>query len=423
MTRSSLLVLLVSLLVIKAAPAGAQADADGCGPYVLNGTVLECAAAGSARDQLRRGTFIAGSAATGETLAQAIGIEVATAPFGSSSGGFTYTFDRNERGWRRTSPTFGPSFAERALTIGKGKLSTGFNILARRYDTVDGLDLDGFGVFRFEGGSLAVSESRVELDVQTDTLAAFAHYGLFDNFDLGVMVPYVRVSTEGWSRIFGQTDEELQRVRLDRSANGIGDIAIMGKYRFWQSARGAAASLRRNAAMAVAVIARIPSGDSDELLGLGTSRTLVSFIGSATTGRFSPHLNVGYEIWSDAVTTSRDFQGDTTLSVRDQVVYNAGIEFELHSRLTVVADVVGRYLKGGGQVGYQPFAYPPNLSNVRGAEALVAVPHGFNTVILAPGAKWNVYGSALLTASMLITTTDGGLRDIVTPVVGIDWGF
>ena len=423
MPRPSLPALALALLLIGAGPAGAQTDPDECGPYVLNGTVLECVARGPLREQLRSGTFIAGSAATGEMLAQALGLEVATAPLGSSSGGFTYTFDRDRRGWTRTSPTFGPSFSERALTIGKNKLSAGFNVLTRRYDTVDRLDLDDFSVFRFEGGSLSVSESRVQLNVKTDTLAVFAQYGLRDNFDVGVLVPYVSVSIDGSSRIFGETDEELQRVNVDKSANGIGDIAIIGKYRFWQSARTAAASLRSNTAMAVAVTVRVPSGDSDDLLGLGLTRTLVSFIGSGTMGRFSPHVNIGYEFWSDAVTTSRDFQGQSTLSIQDQVQYNAGAEFELHPRLTVVADVLGRYLRGGGQIGYQPFAFPPNRTNVAGAEALVAVPGGFHTVIVAPGVKWNIYRSALLTGNVLISATDGGLSDRVTPVIGIDWGF
>lgn len=423
MPRFSLPAFALAVSLIGVGPAGAQTDPDECGPYVLNGTVLECVATGPLREQLRSGTFIAGSAATGETLAQALGLEVATAPLGSSSGGFTFTFDPDRRGWTRTSATFGPSFSERALTIGKNKLSAGFNVLTRRYDTVDRLDLDDFSVFRFEGGSLAVSESRVQLNVQTDTLAAFAQYGLLDNFDVGVLVPYVRVSIDGSSRIFGQADEELQSVRLDTSANGIGDIAISGKYRFWQSARSDAASLRRNAGMAVAVTVRVPSGDSDDLLGLGLSRTLVSFIGSATMGRFSPHVNIGYEFWSDALTTARDFQGLSTLSIQDQVQYSAGAEFELHSRLTFVADVLGRYLRGGGQLGYQPFAFPPNRTNVAGAQALVAVPGGFHTVIVVPGVKWNVYRSALLTGNVLITATDGGLRDRVTPVVGIDWGF
>jgi hypothetical protein len=422
MPRPSLSALALSVLSL-ASQATAQTDPDSCGAYVLKGTILECAVSGTARGQLRSATFIAGSTSTGEMLAQALGLEIATAPIGSSSGGFTFTFDEEARVFKSTSPTFGPSFSERALTLGKRKLSAGFNLLARRYDTLDGLDLAGFDVFRFEGGALAVGHSRIALDVKTETLAAFAQYGVFDNLDIGVLVPFVSVSVEGSSQIFGQTDEELQRVLLNRSASGIGDVAITGKYRFWQTSRTEPRHLRRNAAMAVAVTSRLPSGDSDDLLGLGLSRTLVAFVGSATLGRFSPHVNAGYEFWSDAVTTSRDFQGVSSVSIQGQVPYSVGLEFEQHPRLTLLFDVLGRYQRGGGQVGYQQFTFPPNRTNVESAQALVGIPSGFHSLILVPGVKWNIYGSALLTGSVLFTATDGGLRDRVTPVLGIDWGF
>ena len=163
----------------------------------MNGTVLECAAAGSPLSQLRTGTFIAGSEAAGETLARAIALEVATAPFGSSSGGFTFTFNPATRAFSRRAGTFGPAFSERALTIGKGKLSGGFNFLHRSYDRIDGLALGGFEVFRFQGGTLPVTSSRFELETSTNTLAGFADYGVLDNFDIGVLVPYVRISRQG----------------------------------------------------------------------------------------------------------------------------------------------------------------------------------------------------------------------------------
>ena len=107
--------------------ANAQTAAGDCQPYTLNGGVLECAASGSPLTQLRTATFIAGSQAAGETLARAMALEVATAPFGSSSGGFTFTFEPSTRTFSRRAGTFGPAFSERSLTIGKGKLSAGFN--------------------------------------------------------------------------------------------------------------------------------------------------------------------------------------------------------------------------------------------------------------------------------------------------------
>ena len=53
--------------------------------------------------------------------------QFATFPLGSSTGGLTYVFDESLGTLRRGSASFGPLFAERALTIGRGKLSAGFN--------------------------------------------------------------------------------------------------------------------------------------------------------------------------------------------------------------------------------------------------------------------------------------------------------
>src|SRR4051812_6723238 len=93
----------------------AQTSIADCQPYTLNGAVRECVATGSAFSQLRTGTFIAGSEAAGATLGQAIALEVATAPVGSSSGGFTFTFEPATRTFSRRAGTFGPAFSERAL--------------------------------------------------------------------------------------------------------------------------------------------------------------------------------------------------------------------------------------------------------------------------------------------------------------------
>jgi Putative MetA-pathway of phenol degradation len=250
------------------------------------------------------------------------------------------------------------------------------------------------------------------------------HYGVLDNLDVGVIVPYVRVDATGTSRLFAENGQELQRVGLRAANSGVGDVAFSGKYRFADFGPPPAAGDTWNASLAAALVVRFPTGDPDDLLGLGVARVLPTFIASGTIGRVSPHLNLGYEFWSDAIETPHDFQERTaTVSIKDQVYYNAGFEYELHPRLTVLVDVLGRYLRGGGRVGYQPYFFPSNRLDVTGADALVSIPSGFHTVTLAPGVKWNVYGAALLAAHVLIAATDGGLRDRVTPVIGIDWGF
>jgi hypothetical protein len=50
-------------------------------------------------------------------------------------------------------------------------------------------------------------------------------------------------------------------------------------------------------------------------------------------------------------------------------------------------------------------------------------PRGLNRVYAAGGIKWNFSGTALLTANILLPVNDQGLRDHLTPVIGLDWGF
>jgi len=123
----------------------------------------------------------------------------------------------------------------------QGKLSAGFNMLRRSYDRMDGVSLDGFDVLKFQGGTLPVTASRLALETHTTTIAGFADYGVLDNLDVGVLIPYVHLDVAGAARIYGPANDELQRVLIDASAGGLGDIALFGKYRFWTIEPAAAA--------------------------------------------------------------------------------------------------------------------------------------------------------------------------------------
>ena len=73
---------------------------------------------------------------------QALVTLLSTYPLGSPSGGFTYTFDPALGTLTRSSDSFGPSFAERALTTGRGKVERGLRSTSTpTYDTFEGLNL------------------------------------------------------------------------------------------------------------------------------------------------------------------------------------------------------------------------------------------------------------------------------------------
>src|SRR5262245_39264669 len=62
--------------------------------------------------------------------------ETTTFPIGSSAGGFTWVFDSDLRVPVRRSRSFGPMFAERPFTTGKGKLNAGVTFQHATFSSV-----------------------------------------------------------------------------------------------------------------------------------------------------------------------------------------------------------------------------------------------------------------------------------------------
>ena len=84
-------------------------------------TTVPAVQAGTISETLGTLTQFAGNPGVGEVLAGLTGMEVATAPFGSPSGGFVFSYDRESGVLVRRSRTFGPNFLERATTTGRRK--------------------------------------------------------------------------------------------------------------------------------------------------------------------------------------------------------------------------------------------------------------------------------------------------------------
>src|SRR5262249_16386061 len=64
--------------------------------------------------------------------------QLSSFPLGSSAGGFTWTLEPTSATLSRGSDSFGPIFAERALTIGRNKLNIGVNYQRVTFDHLDG---------------------------------------------------------------------------------------------------------------------------------------------------------------------------------------------------------------------------------------------------------------------------------------------
>jgi hypothetical protein len=346
----------------------------------------------------------------GEVIADLVGLEVSTAPIGSSAGGFTFEFDPVTRAFSRAAPSFGPMLGERAITAGVGRASVGVNVIHVTYDTIDGIDLrDGsLETVVLKAGATPLVPGRLRMSITTDTAVAFANIALNRWFDVSVAVPYVSLRLDGAHQIADQIASG------SASAHGLGDVALRSKIRLYTQDQGG---------VALGVDLRLPTGDQDAMLGGGVSRTLVSGIWSTTVGAFAPHASLGFEYWSHPFQIYDPLVQAPVDAGRHGVAYTAGAEWAATDRLTVNGEVIGRTLQHGGRLDYRDVPARGNAFGITSVSVASVDPRGLHRASLAGGFKWNVSGTALITASLLVPLNDAGLRDRITPVVGVDLGF
>ena len=396
-------------------------------------TVLFCASASSAAaqsttvtegltlsDTLARLTLPVAGAAVGEAISLATALEVATSPLGISSAGFAYKLDPATGLRVRTATTFGPAFSERVLTAGAGKLSFATSLNVSTFDRLGSFKLDQMELSSVKASSPDVArQGLTSLVMSAQTLVMYAALGATERLDVAVAVPMVKVSVEGLSWVQNQNGEVLLRSVASGVSSGLGDIAVLAKFRLLRFGEGEPDP----GGVAIVGTVRLPTGDRDNLRGLGITRTLGSIVASSGRGRFRPHANVGYELWSKGLAIVADPQARRTVTVRNQVQYAAGIELEAAPKVTLIVDLLGRHILGGGRVASEAFAPPPNLFGATSFTVATAQSKGIRKLTLAPGLKWNLKGNMLLSLHALVPLNDNGLSDRFTPVVGLDWTF
>jgi len=346
----------------------------------------------------------------GEVIADLVGLEVSTAPIGSSAGGFTFTFDPVTRAFTRAAPSFGPMFGERAITAGEGRASVGVNFIHATYDTLDGVDIrDGsLQTVVLRSGSTPLFTGAARLNITTDTLVLFTNIALNSWFDAGLAVPYVNL------RIDGTHDIADRAAAGNASAAGLGDVALRAKIRLYPHEQGG---------VALGVDLRVPTGDTDAMLGTGITRTLVSGIWSTTVGALAPHASFGFEYWSNPFQAYDPLQQASVDAGRHGNAYDAGVEWAPTDRLTVNGEFMGRTIRNGGRLGYRDLPLRGNAFGLTSASVATVDPRGLHRASVAGGIKWNFTGTALLTANVMLPLNDAGLRDRLTPIIGLDWGF
>ena len=369
-------------------------------------------------------------------LTAAIAGNVSNTPIGSTSGGETFRFEAGVP--VKTSTSAGPIFAERAATLGRGRTLFGVGRSSAHFSSLRGIDMHNIDLYfthenvdfpgcdSIQGGPCKlmgipllendIMQFKLNMDIDVDVTSFYATYGLYDNLDIGIVLPLASTTMHGRSdaqiipfggptavHFFAGTpaDPVLQASRdVDGSAFGVGDIAVRSKWLIRQTARTSVALLGD---------ARFATGDQEQLLGSGNFAVRGLAILSSQFGTFGPHINAGYihragDVQNDAVLGTMGF--DDLLA--DRVTLAADLISELqvgHSRLVLPAPVQYDY-------PFKRTIVPTSIPDI--ADDIVNGSFGF---------KFSIPNGFTAITNALIPLNRGGLRANVTYTAGLEYTF
>ena len=377
---------------------------------------------GSARDQLREITFLQDVAdSLIDEFSKAMTIGITSSPISTSSAGFTYRL--NDQTGERTlrSQSFGPLFVERPLTSGRGVLNGGITFSRVNFSKFLGTDIRSDGIVVYDRRDRYLADNRVDFNHAEFTLSptvttarASLSYGVTDSFDVGVVVPVSRFEMTAVDK--GAFDFRGEGLRggsfggvgsfaIDYAASkvGVGDVSLRAKYAFGVSQP-----------VAIAVDVRLPTGDDENFLGTGKASARVGVSGArALSSVFTLTANGGYEAG-----------GVTNLGF-----YRAAVDAALLSskKLTVSAEFDGQYLSEAA-TGFAPDEFTYASRTIAGRSYPVEGRGffqglsigGVNLVRAAIGAKYNLFGRALVSAGVIFPLNDAGLSAPASAFLGFD---
>jgi hypothetical protein len=363
--------------------------------------------------------------------------QLTSLPLPSPASGFTYAFDSSTGTFKRSTQSFGPILAERAETIGRGQMSFGYNYQYFSFDAVEGVDLSRVPAvfthddFQLGGGRADVVTTTNAVEATVGQMTGVFTYGATDRLDLSIAVPIVRttirvVSHATIQRIgtgdaatvhFFRNPDLPGGIGNDREfasrgqASGLGDIIVRVKGTvFREGHRGLAAGLDL----------RLPSGDEEDLLGTGALGWKPFAALSLLYGRFSPHVNIGYQ-WNASSVLAGDISEGTKADLPDQFTYALGADYGLTDRFSLAFDLLGRHVIDSPRLVRQTFSAASPFASVD-FDDIAFTRESFSAVDGAAGIKVNIGRRMLINFNLRFKLSDNGLTDRVTPLIGFEFG-
>jgi len=380
------------------------------------------------------GHFNSGFESEFSQFGTALTSQIVSLPLPPPASGFTYEFDPGLGVFQRSSTSFGPILSERFETIGARRVSIGFAYQRLSFDSIEGVDLGNIpAVFTHDSAELLGGREDVvttvnSIEAEVSRSAVFISYGVTNRLDVSVALPVVTAdlvvtsdatiqrlgTTNPETHFFRSLEDDIGAHRLFTAfghASGPGDVTV----RLKQTIRKASAQ-----GMAVGLDLRLPTGDERNLLGTGAPGVSPFFVWSGNFGALSPHLNAGYQWNGDSILGGEPGSGESK-DLPDLATYSAGAVIEVHPRVTAAVDLIGRYIIDSPRLRLEDFhgldanhTVFPNITFTSGS---------FNEINAAAGLKVNIFGRLLVDLNVLVRLNSTGLRDKISPLVGLEYAF
>jgi hypothetical protein len=332
-------------------------------------------------------------------------------PIPSGSVSVAYAYDSKLETFVREQRPFAPALSVNARTDGRGVLTIGAAYSYLQYENFEGQDRNGvvfptdLGITTADGFPIS-DQLFFQFKLRQTIYSVSMQFGVLDNLDVGVFIPMIDESFRG--RIIDEFAVETQKGKFQplslssdgrlvadprfaaqpitaRSFNvfpgtvpsagfffskntwGVGDVILRSK-----AFLGSAGPLDFGGAVNVS----LPTGDEDDLLGVGSVRVDPRLLISTANDRFALHTNQAMHVDAD----DHD---------RDRYDYSVGGEVMLAPWLTLLLDHVGRI-------------------EVFGSDKV----HKFEIV---PGIKANVYADIIVGFNAIVPLNRSGLTTDFTP--------
>ena len=377
-------------------------------------------------------------------------------PIASPASGFVYSLDASTGAYSRTAQSFGPILTERSETIGRNRLFVGFSYQNFDFDKLDGLDLQNLNsvfthstlsdcerdIFTSNAdaieGDVIVANTSIRLRVHQFT--SFFTYGLTNSVDVSLAVPVLstnmNVSSNAQIRRLGtagfpdanppinpigarfphtftngiqgvSNDVTTQLFPQSASATGIGDLTVRLKGNFYRW---------ENGGLAAATDIRLPTGEELDFLGSGSFGFRPFVIVSHNFKRVSGHANLGYQVNGDSVLGGNPVTG-VKGDLPDAFTYAVGTDVGVTDDVTLAFDFLGAHLGESDRLlqQEQTFFGGYKFANLAVTRESLTINNG------SVGAKVNLGRRILLTFNAIFALNSAGLRDNVSPLIGISF--